>query len=42
LALIWEWVGRFLARQEKKLKRSRAEVNLPPSKVVNQSREVLI
>jgi AAA family ATP:ADP antiporter len=35
LALLWGWVGWFLARQEEKLKLSRTEVNLPPSKATN-------
>jgi ATP:ADP antiporter, AAA family len=30
LALLWGWVGWFLARQEEKMKLSKTEVNLPP------------
>ena len=32
LALLWGWVGWFLARQEEMLRLNRSEVDLPPSK----------
>jgi AAA family ATP:ADP antiporter len=35
LALLWGWVGWFLARQEEKLKLNRTEVNLSPPKAIN-------
>jgi hypothetical protein len=35
LALLWGWVGWFLARQEETLKRSRTEVDLPASKATD-------
>jgi AAA family ATP:ADP antiporter len=35
LALLWGWVGWFLARQEETLKRSRTDVDLPASKATD-------
>ncbi|HEX4967111.1 MAG TPA: MFS transporter [Nitrospiraceae bacterium] len=35
LALLWGWVGWFLARQEETLRLNRSEVDLPPSKATD-------
>jgi AAA family ATP:ADP antiporter len=35
LALLWGWIGWFLARQEETLRLNRTEVDLPPSKATD-------